>query len=324
MAFQLDVDAPDALTRALHRLDVLPAAASVTRLASAGAGNMNLTLRAHTTSGSPLIVKQSRPWVVKYPSIPAPVSRGHVEACFYAAVRDAPRVAARMPQLLAFDDASQLLVLEDLGDAADMSDLYGTARLSEAELATLRAWLDALHATDVTVHRDVLRNPHMRQLNHEHMFVVPFTADNGLDLDAITPGLASAARVVQQDDLLLRQIRALGDRYLEDGPTLLHGDFYPGSWLRTARGVRIIDPEFGFLGHADVDLGILAAHLLLTDHPWRLVQSVLDTAPTPACGFAGVEVLRRLLGVAQLPLTVDLDTKRSWIAHATTWILESR
>ena len=34
---------------------------------------------------------------------------------------------------------------------------------------------------------------------------------------------------------------------------------------------------------------------------------------TLVAGFAGVEIMRRLIGVAQLPLTVDIERKRAWL-----------
>jgi 5-methylthioribose kinase len=162
----------------------------------------------------------------------------------------------------------------------------------------------------------------MRALNHLHVFDLPFRPDNGLDLDAVLPGLAAVARALHTDAGLLRRIHALGERYLTDGPTLLHGDFYPGSWLNTERGVRVIDPEFAFCGPASFDWGVLIAHLLLTDQPHARVEAVAARAPQEALGFAGVEVLRRLLGVAQLPLTADLDTRRAWVGRAVAWVFE--
>jgi 5-methylthioribose kinase len=42
---------------------------------------------------------------------------------------------------------------------------------------------------------------------------------------------------------------------------------------------------------------------------------------TLAFGFAGVEIIRRLLGVAQLPLAADLGTKQRWLALAREMVL---
>ena len=57
----------------------------------AGEGNMNLTLRL-TTDRRSFIVKQSRPWVEKYPHIPAPADRALVEIAFYDATREIPEL----------------------------------------------------------------------------------------------------------------------------------------------------------------------------------------------------------------------------------------
>ena len=60
----------------------------------------------------------------------------------------------------------------------------------------------------------------------------------------------------------------VGDIYLsDDGGVLLHGDYYPGSWLKTDAGFRVIDPEFCFLGPPEFDLGVLAAHWIFCGGP---------------------------------------------------------
>ena len=101
--------------------------------------------------------------------------------------------------------------------------------------------------------RPMLDNRAMRALNHAHIFDIPLRADNGIDLDAITPGSRrTRARAVSDDAQLRQRVAALGAIYLGEAPhastpALLHGDYYPGSWLRHPRlGVAIIDPEFAF------------------------------------------------------------------------------
>ena len=87
---------------------------------------------------------------------------------------------------------------------------------------------------------------------------------NGFDLDAIQLGLQSEFLLYKKDDVLKKTIKALGEKYLKDGSYLLHGDYYPGSFLKTNSGVKIIDPEFCFYGLAEFDLGVLIAHLKLS------------------------------------------------------------
>jgi 5-methylthioribose kinase len=54
-------------------------------------------------------------------------------------------------------------------------------------------------------------------------------------------------------DLALKQkLSVLGSLYLSKGKYLLHGDYYPGSWFKTADG-KVIDPSF-FYGLREFDL----------------------------------------------------------------------
>jgi 5-methylthioribose kinase len=159
----------------------------------------------------------------------------------------------------------------------------------------------------------------MRALNHEHIFALPLRPDNGLDLDSITPGLGALALQLQNDSFYWKQVRALGIRYLDHsyGTCLIHGDYFPGSWLKTRDRVYVIDPEFCFFGPPEFDLGMMMGHLYLAGVFTELIASVynLYTAATSinlslALQFAGVEIMRRLIGVAQLPPRYDLPEKR--------------
>jgi len=297
----------------------------IEQLAKAGDGNMNRTLRADLGERT-LILKQSVPFVAKYPDIAAPADRISVEAEFYRASATAAAVAARLPKVIGFDADNRLLALEDLGVGADFTDAYRN-RKAAIELRDaapdLLQWLSALHGIE---NPPRIANHAMRTLNHEHIFDIPFRTDNGLDLDALTPGLAELARAVARDREVVGRVRALGEIYLGDAAhesraVLLHGDFYPGSFLRAADGtVRIIDPEFGFVGVPEFDIGVFIAHLAFA----RLDEVDVDGHYQPPNGYsivlarqyAAVEVLRRLLGVAQLPLEADLPSKRAWIDAA--------
>ena len=293
----------------------LDAEEHVVSAAPAGEGNMNRTLRLVTGQRS-LVLKQSVPFVAKYPDIPAPHDRDRVEAAFYREIGGYPELAAAMPACLGHVPEHHLLAFEDLGTAADFTSAYRDGNLAGIE--TLGAWLASLH--DRTSADPVFENADMRGLNHAHIFEIPFVADNGLDLEGITPGLGALRRVVTGDDRLLGRVHELGALYLgvRTG-ALLHGDFYPGSWLRHGDGPKVIDPEFAFVGPPEFDVGVLLAHLVMTgnaaDIPatYHAARAFDDAA---ANGFAGVEILRRLLGVAQLSLDADIRTKGRWIDRA--------
>ncbi len=303
----VDPRAPDALEGYCRARGFLGPDERLLSVSKAGEGNMNLTLRLVTDAGS-FILKQARPWVEKYPAIAAPAGRGLVEAAFYRAVAKRPALRAAMPELLGEDPDSGVIVIQDLGAARDFTDIYRGERLSERDLESLVSYLEALHEPFLETER-LFENREMRALNHEHIFRLPLASDNGLDLDRITPGLEAAAVELKADREYVSRLRELGELYLRDGPSLGHGDYFPGSWLRTSEGVRVIDPEFCFLGTPAFDRGVLLAHLLFAREPVELTG--FDSLSK---AFAGAEMMRRLIGVAQLPLEASLDEKRELLA----------
>ena len=333
-AFFVDAAAPYALTAYLVQRGWIARTSRIASIDRAGEGNMNLVLRVALDDGTTFILKQSRPWAEKYPSVAAPAERADVEAEYYRHTASEPAIAMRSPRLLQADSDSHILMLEDLGHGTDLSGLYRpNATLDRNTLMALMDYLVALHSTFRKPGCGfVIENHAMRALNAEHIFRLPFTTNTGFDLDAITPGLTAVAATCRDDSALLARIQTLEHRYLATGDTLLHGDFFPGSVLLTASGIKVIDPEFCFFGDAEFDVGVLLAHLTLAAQPQPLIQqglahyieAVTGSAPCSAdlCWrYAGIEILRRLLGLAQLPLTLDLDAKRVLVQTARTWLL---
>jgi 5-methylthioribose kinase len=216
-----------------------------------------------------------------------------------------------------------------LGKVNDFTVLYDLQhQLKSEELFSLLNYLNGLHHKfQKSVIGDELANLELRKLNHEHIFLYPFMENNGFDLNTIEDGLQELASPYKNDAELKQKIEVLGSLYLSNGNYLLHGDFYPGSWMKTENGIKIIDPEFCFYGSREFDLGVLMAHLYLTQQEetlFALVQkrylyySELDL--TVLNGFIGAEIMRRLIGLAQLPLKMDLKTKGKFLRFAHTLI----
>jgi 5-methylthioribose kinase len=224
-----------------------------------------------------------------------------------------------MPALIDADADSCVIVLEHI-DGGDCTGMYNGAILPEDTLDALLDYARSLHRIGVTRSAQ-LANRDMRALNHEHIFRFPLAESNGLPLDAITPGLQAAADALKRDARFVERVHALGDIYLADGDTLVHGDFFPGSWLASDRGPIVIDPEFCFLGAEEFDYGVLLAHLMLGNQPRARHDPIVAAASDGldrglVRGFAGVEIMRRLIGVAQLPLQASLEQKRAWLECA--------
>ncbi len=318
-ALFLDTDV-EGLVSYLRQRAWLGRGESVTATEIAGQGNMNYIVRV-TTNLRTVILKQSRPWVEKYSDIAAPFDRALVEAEFYRLVSDTS-AAEFMPKLYWVDDESRILCLEDLGALGDFTNVYRGVPIRSEELEQLCRFLSFLHCL-----RSHLASREMRALNHFHIFVFPFQSENTLDLDKFTPGLQQIGQSVKSNHALRSRIAEFGQLYLSEGNFLLHGDYFPGSWLRGGAGARVIDPEFGFAGPREFDLGVMFAHLVI---------SGMDSAPASlgsryaywkdldyrlVRGFAGVEVLRRLLGVAQLPITFGLERKQALVEEAVQMVL---
>ncbi len=326
---RIDDLSPAGLARHLVTLGCLATDSEGISAESPGEGNMNITLRVRTPRSS-LIVKQAPPWVAKFPSIPAPPERAAHEAAFYRAVQTVPALSAVMPALRAFDPGNALLVFEDLGNAQSGADCYGGGlRFTETDFAVLANFLSGLRTLRATPASNFANNA-MRRLNHEHIFDLPLRVDNGLEgrLEEITPGLAHEAATLRTDIAFAERVHALGRRYLgAQSGTLLHGDFFPGSLLRLPNGSwRVIDPEFCFLGDPEFDPGVFFAHLLLSGHDRALADAWLNAlAPgldlTLARQFAGVEIMRRILGVAQLPIPTDLPMKHHLLQTSRDLVL---
>ena len=302
---------------------------TITKVEVPGEGNMNFTLRIITNKRS-FIIKQSRAYVEKYPQVAAPTERVLREAEFYEEVQKHEALSNKMPKLIGLDKDNSIMLMDDLGKGTDYASLYKEGEtITEEDLYTVIDFIAKLH-TNITTGTTEKRisNTKMRALNHEHIFKYPYLHDNGIDLDAILPGLKKGAAFIKEDATLLKEIEKLGGLYLQDGNILLHGDFFPGSWLKTTKGVKIIDPEFCFFGFPEFEMGVTIAHLKMANQPEDLIEKALlhytKQAPlnTDVCyKFVGVEIIRRIIGLAQLPLQIDLEKRLSLLKEAQSIIV---
>lgn len=290
----------------------------------AGEGNMNVTLTIKTDKRT-FVLKQSRPYVAKYPEVPAPSERTEIEYQYYQTLKENPSLASFSPEVLDFDRSSWLLALAYLEDGKDFTRLYEKESfIKEESIDLLLNYLKQLHQLVI---RDFPDNQKMKQLNHQHIFILPYLKENGFNLNQVQEGLQQLSSVVKDNPLLRKKIEVLGERYLGQGKVLLHGDFYPGSWLATGKGLKIIDTEFAFLGDPEFDLGIMLAHLKMAQVSEALIQYVIKSYPLEnalLAQYTGVEILRRLFGLAQLPLTLSLSEKKALAIVAVNLIIDEK
>lgn len=284
---------------------------TITEVVSAGEGNMNVVLRIATDQRS-FILKQSRPYVQKYPDIPAPIERIDVEAQFYGALGKSD-VSQHLASVMNYAPQEYLLMLSDLGDIVDMTSIYHTREINNTYVEQLvRIAYQCHKSVDVAGFPE---NMELRKLNHQHIFMLPFDIGNGFSLDDVQAGLQEMARPYQENLVLTSLIAEMGDNYLSQGNVLVHGDYYPGSWMHSDQELYVLDPEFAHLGQAEFDLGVMSAHLIMATHDMAYRSKVIEAYPNEIdqvllSRYAGIEIMRRLIGLAQLPISRTLAEKK--------------
>lgn len=287
-----------------------------------GEGNMNFTLRCRTSSNQSFILKQSRDFVEKFPQVPAPAERVLREAEFYESIKSDSNLSSRTPTISEVDKENHIIMMEDLGESSDYTFLYQEGKtIAETELKEIMHFIADLHSNFTTENcSNIIQNKEMRKLNHEHIFKFPFQNDNGMNLDDVLPGLEEVKQNIIIQDGLQQALQELGEIYLADGKHLLHGDYFPGSWLNTKSGFKIIDPEFCFFGPKEFEIGVCMAHLYLAQQPHVFIQKAMDFYKEKApfddvlmMKFMAVEMMRRILGLAQLPINQTLEERKALV-----------
>ncbi len=328
--FLLDLNDPKGLRNYLTINGRLYEGESIEHLEVAGEGNMNVVLRVVTGVRS-FILKQSLPYVRKYPTVSAPRHRILMEYEFYSLVRSNELIRNATPEIFWIDKEACVLCMQDFGSSQDFTDIYRKGReIAATEMQEVASVISALHRQfKFNSEESVLPNTEMRLLNHAHIFDLPFNSSNGFNLDGIVSGLQSATRNFRNDEPLKRVAKELGEVYLSNaGSRLLHGDYYPGSWLRTPNGFRMIDPEFCFKGQAEFELAVVVAHLKMAQQSESIIKDLLGHYEFDSefdcelfSKFTGIEVMRRILGLAQLPLELDMNERLTLLDEAYEQIM---
>tara|TARA_A100001011_G_C14257703_1_gene820821 strand:+ start:413 stop:1384 length:972 start_codon:yes stop_codon:yes gene_type:complete len=310
------------LTVFLNSYNLLNQMEKINKISKAGQGNMNLVLRIKTNKRS-FILKQSRPYAEKYPSIKAPIERINTEYSFYKTLRD-NGIVKNIPKIITFQKNDFFMLLEDIGES-DFSDIYSEGYVDDNIVNTLIGILKNIHSCKNIYNYPL--NKELKELNHQHIFILPFEKDNGFDLNSTQQGLMDLAKEFTEDKTLKNKVLLIGKRYLNTGKTLLHGDFYPGSWMKNNKQIYIIDPEFSFVGDIEFDYAILAAHLILITSNIRLLELLLEKHINQKIinlklfyNYTGVEIIRRLIGIAQLPLNSTIEQKRKLLYFSKSLI----
>ncbi|MEW4372341.1 S-methyl-5-thioribose kinase [Paenibacillus kandeliae] len=177
-------------------------------------------------------------------------------------------------------------------------------------------------------------NPELCKITENFVFTYPLIDDESNDVE---PGLQQLAQQLWQDQALLLEGAKLKRHFMTSAEALLHGDLHTGSIFASDEETKVIDPEFAFYGPVGYDIGLFISNTLLSalarqddsrelllNHVltvwdvfstryrelWQqnnqeyfanvpgLVEDQLQHILEDTVGFAGSEMMRRVIGLA--------------------------
>ncbi|KAJ1446249.1 kinase-like domain-containing protein [Pelagophyceae sp. CCMP2097] len=302
-------------------------------------GNLNFTWRvACAANGRSVFVKQAPDFIKCLGEGHAlPSKRIAVEV---EALRAFRAVAPKhTPDVLAFDAARCVAVLEDLRGFSLLRDELITqpAGVSPRLAADLGVFLAAVRSATAGREAEFAgrlggdNNAAMRAITRAFVFTKPFDEHDETNRDvAASPALGLKAAALRRDSTVLAAVAAARRAFDDDRHCLCHGDLHAGSVMTDGDRAVVIDAEFAFFGPFAFDAALLlagyvfaycaarahardaadavrrrAAALALLAATWDAYAAGLDPAArsatlAAAAAFAGCELLRRVLGAAQV------------------------
>ncbi len=302
-----------------------------------GDGNLNTVYRvsdaAHPERS--LVLKHAPPYIkILGPDYPLSTERLTYEARALAVYN---RFAeGSVPRLYHFDADTAIVAMEDLRDASVLRTDLIAGEVDTAIAEQIGRFLGHVHRhtylenlTDAAAaaYRAQFANTTMQAITADYVFTFPFVDH---ETNFCTPGIETDVQRLRADTDLLAQAARLKQVFLTVQQAVIHGDLHTGSVLIENRRAKVIDAEFAFYGPLGFDIGLYWANYLLSyfshqgasdiqsalkaaiSETWRvyaaefgttnvmLKTQTLEKIFSEAVGFAGLEMLRRLIGAAHV------------------------
>ena len=334
---ELDLAMLPAYLRQRHAELGMFAAETELRIEEIGDGNLNTVYRvldaAHPERS--LVLKHAPPYIkILGPAYPLSVERLTYE--FRALDIYNRLVRGAVPLLYDFHAEAAVLAMQDLRTANVLRDHLIAGRVDIGIAEQIGRFLGIVHRHTYVANLDAVTAEHYKQqftnttmqaITADYVFTFPYTEH---ETNFWTPGLASDVQHLKADTDFQQRAADLKQIFLTAQQTLTHGDLHTGSVLVENNTAKVIDAEFAFYGPLGFDLGLYWANHLLSyfshqgtsdiqsalkaaiSETWRVYASEFGTTDallkeqtlreifSEAVGFAGLEVLRRLIGAAHV------------------------
>ena len=318
------------MTRAFERETVF-------RVEEIGDGNLNTVYRVSdaTHPERSIVLKHAPPYIkILGPDYPLSTERLTFEA---RALELYDHFASgTVPAQYDFDPEAAVIAMEDLRNAHVLRNdlINGTVNTAIAEqigrfmgVVHSRTHVNNVDNATIQHYRQQFANTTMQLITADYVFTFPFTEH---ETNFWTPGLEPEVQQLKMDTDFLEQAEHLKQIFLTAQQGVTHGDLHTGSVLVQDNTAKVIDAEFAFYGPVGFDLGLYWANYLLSyfahqdnsrvqaalkaaiEQTWQTYITEFEMTDTQlkaqqlenifheAIGFAGLEMLRRLIGAAHV------------------------
>ena len=183
-----------------------------------------------------------------------------------------------------------------------------------------------LDSVSVDKYQDDFANTVMQSITADYVFTLPFTDH---ETNFWTDGLESDVKQLKTDEVFLQAADELKRIFLKVQRGLTHGDLHTGSVMVKGNSAKVIDSEFAFYGPVGFDIGLYWANYFLSYYSHidnaksqsEIITAIIQTWETyteefemdpslkfrtlqaifhESVGFAGMEMLRRVIGAAHV------------------------
>ena len=230
-------------------------------------GYINRVYRVYSREqGNSFLIKQTLPYLkARGHKWPLDVNRFQIEVQalrFYDSI-----VPEHVPKLLTIDRDNKVLITEFLEgyqtldkylnrfSAIDKFDDQISHFLARTHFRSSPFFLSS---HQMKKNRSKYTNPSIETISEELVFSTPFIESQ---LNKIQNSKALGVRI---DGELKIQIGKLKHKFMTKAQGLIHGDLHLGSIMSNGREIKVIDPEFAFVGPFGYDVGLVICSLIIS------------------------------------------------------------
>ena len=242
---------------------------SIWKVKEVGDGNLNLVFIVAGAHGK-AIVKQALPYVrLVGDSWPLPLYRAFYE--HQALIRQAKRAPGSVPNVLHFDEAQAIIVMEFCephvilrhklikGEKVEgLAEFLGKFCARTAFRGSELSMSSGDKKADVGLFSGNVAIP---AITEALVFTDPYFE---AEMNNHTPGLDPVVAQLRGDIALKVKAQQMLQRFASNTETMIHGDLHSGSIMSTPSESRVIDPEFVQYGPLGFDIGMLVANFLMS------------------------------------------------------------